>query len=263
MNLELLVAALNADVDQLINKMQIETDAIIINQCDKYTHENKSITVDDKERLIDIYNMDERGVGLSRNNALTRATKDIILFSDEDIEYVKGYEKIIINEFQRCPQADILLFQVEVDAKRRTYNNTSFSKVNLFNCGRYPAYSMAIRREKLHKSGVMFSLLFGGGAKYSNGEDSLFIRACIKAGLKTYRTPLLIGKENIRESTWFKGYTEKFFFDRGVLFHFLYGKAAYIWAIRFILCKKKVMCNDISAKNALQLIFNGIKEGVG
>ena len=34
----------------------------------------------------------------------------------------------------------------------------------------------AVRRERLQAANITFSLLFGGGAKYSNGEDSLFLK---------------------------------------------------------------------------------------
>ena len=37
--------------------------------------------------------LNERGIGLSRNTALMRATADIILFADEDVTYKDGYAK--------------------------------------------------------------------------------------------------------------------------------------------------------------------------
>lgn len=70
------------------------------------------------------------------------------------------------------------------------------------------------------KSGVRFSTLFGGGAKYSNGEDSLFIKELMDKGIQVYTSPEVIGRETESESTWFSGYHDKFFFDRGVLYHF-------------------------------------------
>ena len=135
--------------------------------------------------------------------------------------------------------------------------------VHVWNAGRYPTYSFAVRREKLHASNVTFSLLFGGGAKYSNGEDSLFLKECIQYGLKVYAVPAELGAERERESTWFKGYTDKFFLDRGVLYHFLYGALAYPMAVRFILAHGKVMCAEIPKKNALALMKKGIRSVEG
>ena len=107
----------------------------------------------------------------------------------------------------------------------------------------------------------MFSLLFGGGAPYSAGEDSLFIMRCVKSGMKIYALPVSIGREELRPSTWFNGYTEKFFYDRGVLFSHLYGKLAGVMAIRYIMLKKKLMCKEVSPKKAYGLIKKGIREG--
>ena len=130
-----------------------------------------------------------------------------------------------------------------------------------YNCGRYPAYSIAVRKEALERSKVWYSELFGGGAKYSNGEDSLFLKQCADCGLKMYATDVVIGKEEARESTWFKGYTEKFFFDRGVLFAFLYGNMAWLWTLRFVLTKKEMFQGEIKQKQAYRLIREGIRQG--
>lgn len=261
MNLQLLISAVNAEPQKLIEKMKIESDAILINQCGKVDYQE----INCGKYLIKAFSFNEKGVGLSRNNALMRADSDadIVLFSDEDIVYCKGYREKIIEEFESHPEADMLLFNVKVCDERYTYWTDKFGKVGLAKCGRYPAYSMAIRRKKLHDTAITFSLLFGGGAKYSNGEDSLFIRQLIKAGVKCYKTPVVIGEEIPRPSTWFSGYNEKFFFDRGVLYTYLYGWADKLMALQFIIRKKKIMCQDIPAKKAFDIMLDGIKEARG
>ncbi|MCD7739151.1 MAG: glycosyltransferase [Lachnospiraceae bacterium] len=282
MAVEVLVSSLNADAAELIRKMGLESDAVIVNQCDREGSEQLELprggerneqcpplTCDGKENgraalsggRVRVYYSTERGVGRSRNLALSYAEREYCIFSDEDIVYREGYAAAIETEFERHPEADGLLFQVEVEPSRKTYQNDQFGPVGLMNCGRYPAYSMAFRTEKLLKSGVRFSTLFGGGARYSNGEDSLFIRELLKAGLKLYKTPVCIGKEIPRPSTWFTGYHEKFFFDRGVLYHFLYGWAAPLWAFRFVFTKRKLMCQEIPWKKAFGLVCQGIREG--
>lgn len=258
MNLQVLVSAVNQEVSSLAERMRLESDAIIINQTDhfsyaEYTHNG---------RRIQCYEFQERGVGLSRNNALLRATGDILLFSDEDIVYNKGYEKQVLDAFREHPEADFLLFNMHVGESRATYHTEKYHRVHIWNAGRYPTYSFAVRREKLFASHITFSLLFGGGARYSNGEDSLFLKDCLKYGMAVYAVPVEIGAEQERESTWFKGFTEKFFTDRGALYHFLYGRLAYLMALRFILAHQRVMCRDIPSKKALALMRRGIKSVV-
>ena len=115
----------------------------------------------------------------------------------------------------------MVLFNIRVGESRATYYTEKFHRVHIWNAGRYPTYSFAVRRERLQAANITFSLLFGGGAKYSNGEDSLFLKDCLSYGFKVYATPVELGAETERESTWFHGYHEKFFTDRGVLYHFL------------------------------------------
>lgn len=113
----------------------------------------------------------------------------------------------------------MILFNMDVPEDRATYHIDGYGRVRWYNCGRYPTYSFSARTEKLREANIAFSLLFGGGARYSNGEDSLFLAECIRKGLKVFKAPVTIGKENGRPSTWFHGYNEKFFYDRGVLYH--------------------------------------------
>lgn len=257
MKLELLISALNLDAHSLIEKMNIRSDAVLVNQCDREGTENISL----EAGTVRVFYSTERGVGKSRNMALSKATGDILLFSDEDIVYLDNYAETVVSEFEKHPEADGLFFNVDVCKERRTYFNEDNKRVHIWNGGRYPAYSIAVRRNALEGKGIAYSLLFGGGAKYSCGEDSLFIRDCLKAGLKMYRTTAMIGKEIPRPSTWFNGYNEKFFFDRGVLYHFLYGKLAWLMGFRFVYTKRSGICNDMQWKKAYSLLLKGIKEG--
>ena len=256
MRLQVLVSAVNRKPEELLSYMNLQSDAIVINQGQSHGFEK----MDWNGHEILFYNFMEKGVGLSRNNALLRADGDILLFSDEDISYDNGYTEKILAEFERNPKADMLLFNMRVNESRATYHTTKMGRVRWYNCGRYPTYSFAVRREKIHGNNITFSLLFGGGAKYSNGEDSLFIRDCLKAGLKIYCVPVEIGEEAERESTWFSGYHEKFFTDRGVLYQYLYGRMAGIFALRFILTKKSFMCKEIPAGKAYKLMKKGIAD---
>lgn len=256
MRLEVLVSAVKKDVKTLARQMQLDSDAIIINQTDHFAYEEFT----QNGYAIKGYSFQEKGVGLSRNNALLRGTGDILLFSDEDIIYHKGYREQILKCFEEHPEADMLLFNMKVGESRATYYTEKYHPVHIWNAGRYPTYSFAVRKDILHKSHITFSTLFGGGAKYSNGEDSLFLKDCLRYGMKVYAVPVEIGAETERESTWFHGYSEKFFFDRGVLYHFLYGKLSVAMAMRFLLAHGKVMCQEIPVKQAFKLMKAGIQE---
>lgn len=257
MQLEMLISAVNATPKALLQKMQPECNVVLVNQCERDDYETFSL----KDCEVKVFHRNERGVGKSRNLALEQATADILLFCDEDIEYIPGYANGILEKFEKHPEADMIIFNLEVCPERRTYWNEGFRKIHWYNRGRYGACSVAVRKTKLDTAGVKFSELFGGGAKYSNGEDSLFLKECAAAGIRMYADEFVIGKEVPRESTWFKGYTEKFFFDRGVLFAFLYGSFAWLWTLRFVLTKKKMFQGSVKSKQAYKLMCQGIRQG--
>lgn len=252
---QVLVSAVDKEPHKLAEEMHIETDAVIVNQCSHYKVESFC----HEDRKIRVFHMAERGVGLSRNTALMRADGDICLFSDQDIVYEENYGQKILQAFEECPSADMIVFNIDVGEERKTYYNTELKRVRWYNCGRYGAVSFAVRREKLLESGVTFSLLFGGGAKYSAGEDSLFLKQFMDKGYKVYASPVTIGREREGDSTWFSGYHEKFFYDRGVLYHFLYGHLAKLWALRFLLAHREKMCREIPVKKAYRMMWEGIK----
>ncbi len=258
MKLQVLVAAVNQDTDALAEKMNLETEAVIVNQCEgfacqEYLH---------KGRRIRCFSMAERGVGLSRNTALLHAEGDICLFSDEDIVFDSGYEKKVLDAFEKNPDADMITFNFKVDESRATYYNEARKRIRWYNYGRYPTYAVAARLEALRRANVGFSLLFGGGARYSNGEDSLFLHDCLKKGLHIYADTAVLGREVYRESTWFHGYNEKFFADRGVLYHHLYGALAGLFAMRFLVVHGVLKKSGMLAEIPFGQAYGWMREGM-
>lgn len=258
-NIQLLVSAVDKDAARLAEQMHIRSDAVIVNQCGRYGYEEFKT----EGNRIQVFSMAERGVGLSRNTALLHADADICVFSDEDIVLQEDYAERIRRAYEEVPDADMILVNVKVAPARRTYWNEDIHRINYRNYGRYPAYSITARHEALLRANVHYSLLFGGGARYSNGEDSLFLRDCLKAGLRIYSHTVCIGEEKERESTWFSGYHEKFFRDRGVLYHYLYGRMALPLAFRFLWVHRQEMCREISVKQAYRWMRDGVRKGRG
>lgn len=246
MRVQVLASVMNEEPEALAARMRLESDAVIINQCDRLGYEE----LEWKGRLVRFCSFPERGVGRSRNEAILRADGDVCLFSDADIVYEPGYEEAIAAEFVHRPDADMILFNVTVEEERRTYWITERKRVHWYNCGRYGAVSFAVRTESLLSSGVTFSLLFGGGARYSNGEDSLFLKEFMDKGYRVYTAPVTIATESGGDSTWFKGYNEKFFRDRGVLYRYLYGRLHGLMALRFLLAHRSKLCGEVSLKQA-------------
>lgn len=214
MKIQVLVAAMDQNDHSLLKKMNINSDVIVGNQCDRNSIEE----FDYNGHRATYLNFAERGVGLNRNNTLIRATGDICLFADDDMEYVDNYVEIIEEEFERYPHADALIFNINTiggDQQRR--QNTKVKRIRTFNSLNYGAARIAVRRASIQKNRICFSQHFGGGSMYSSGEDSLIIRDMLKKGFKIYAIPKTIATVDQSTSTWFSGYHEKFFYDKGAL----------------------------------------------
>ena len=257
MKVQVLASVMQEEPLELAQRMRLESDAVVVSQCHRLGYEE----LEYRGHLVRFFSFPDRGVGRSRNEALLRADGDICLFSDGDIVYEPGYAQAIEAEFQRRPEADMILFNVEVEPDRRTYWITERKRVRWYNCGRYGAVSFAVRRESLLLSGVTFSLLFGGGARYGSGEDSLFLKEFMDKGFSVYTAPVVIAREGAGESTWFTGYDEKFFRDKGVLYRCMYGKLARAMALRFLLAHRGKLCAEVSLAQAFRWMGQGISCG--
>lgn len=254
MRVQVLASVMNEEPEELVRRMRLDSDAVVINQCGRLGYEEMACG----GHLVRFWSFPERGVGRSRNEAILRADGDICLFADADLVYEPGYAEAVAAEFERRQDADMILFNVTVEEERRTYQITGRKRVRWYNCGRYGAVSFAVRRESLLASGVMFSLLFGGGARYSNGEDSLFLKEFMDKGFSVYTAPVTIARENGGGSTWFEGYNRKFFYDRGVLYRRLYGRLAQAMALRFLLAHREKLC----AQTPLRQAYNWMRDGI-
>lgn len=258
MRVQVLASVMNEEAHGLIRRMRLESDAVVINQCDRLGCEE----IRHEGHLVRFFSFPDRGVGRSRNEAILRADGDICVFSDADIVYEPGYAEAIAAEFLQNSDADMILFNVTVEEERRTYHITQRKRVRWYNCGRYGAVSFAVRRDSLLASGVTFSLLFGGGAKYSNGEDSLFLKEFMDKGYSVYTAPVTIAREEPGGSTWFAGYNEKFFHDRGVLYRRLYGGWCKAMALRFLWAHRGKVCAEVPLGQAYRWMRAGMREDV-
>jgi len=256
MKLEVLVAAMHQTDLSLASRMNIRTDALIINQCNS----NAQAEMTEQGRTVRMLSLTDRGVGKSRNSALMQATGDICLMADDDEIFVDDYEILVLAAFQKNPAADLIFFNVESHGGRRPVPMIKSSqRIRKHNCLRYGTFNMAFRRSRILKRNVFFSLLFGGGAPYGHGEDSLFIWECLSKGLVAYARPDKIADMNQVESTWFTGFNEKYFFDQGVFFGALSKAGAVPLILQYAVRHHALYKNDISLVSACRHMLRGLK----
>ncbi|WP_426710493.1 glycosyltransferase [Cetobacterium sp. SF1] len=257
MKIEVLVATINQKNTDLYEKMNLQTDAIIANQSKEYSYIEKI----KKNHIVKMITTKEIGVGRNRNQALLYATGDICLFADDDMCYIEGYEKIVKEAFQKIPKADIIIFNIETIGKetRKRRINTKIKKLNKFNILNYGAARIAIKRNEQLKKNIWFSLLYGGGALYSSGEDSLFLIEALQKGMNIYAYPEKIANIKQESSTWFKGYTEKYFEDKGYWIANAFPKLKYL-VILYFFYKLSSFNKNFSKLKIYKFLKNGINK---
>lgn len=214
MKLEHLVATMNQTNDDLYLKMNLNCDTIIANQTNKNQYNERKI----RNNLVRILSTNTKGVGANRNLGLIMSNSDICILSDDDMKYVDGYEKIILDSFNTMKDADIIIYNIDtIDGRAERRRNKKIKRVNRFNFMNYGAARIAFRRDSILINNIWFSEMFGGGAKYSSGEDTLFLADALRKKMKIYTFPATIASVSQKKSTWFSGIDEKFYFDKGAL----------------------------------------------
>lgn len=255
MTYQLIVSTMDQKDDSLIEKMNIHSDAIIINQTDKFGYHE----VTRGQNTVTWYHFNERGIGLSRNSGMMRANADIIQFADDDMVFSETYSQDVLEEYEKHPEADVILFSNRcLNKDRMPYQVDKFGRVHRFEAVKFGGARITARREKLLHNNITFSLLFGGGAKYAAGEDVTFIQDCIKAGLKVYKSPVIVSTMKQDSSTWFSGYHKKYFVDKGALlaanFPLISKLGIYLQAL------KKSRDSEYSFKELLSFYREGARE---
>ena len=257
MNLQVLVATMRQTDLTIAQRMNIRCDAVIANQADR-----EEISVAETEHgTWKMITTSTRGVGLNRNIALMMAEGDILLLADDDVIYHDEMPQAVMNAFAALPAADVIIFGMNIlkNGEIVERRQDPIRRLHIWNSMRYGTYRIAIRRQALLNHNITFHQSFGGGCPFSAGEDSLFLKSCFDAGLRVYSHSYVLGSCCKDTSSWFVGYNEKYFYDRGVLvrklFPRMYGLMALYFGIRF---KRKT---EVGMLKRLRLIYAGVRGG--
>lgn len=228
--LEVLCTSMMQENLEIVKKMNIRSDVVVANQCDR-TDFIESVINGYKIRMI---STETRGVGKNRNISLLYASGDILLFADDDMKYTDTYAVDIVKEFDEHPNADVMIFNIESNSeKRKQKQNSKTRRISKITRLPYGAPRIAIKKSSWEKSNVWFTTLFGGGAKYTSGEDSIFLQELKRAGLNIYLSRVTIGVVDMSQSSWFSGRNEEYFFNKGAFCASEHKKLIFLWKLYY------------------------------
>lgn len=257
MHLQILISSLNLKLADMDNKTKKFSDLVVINQVPSKLDGSVRKEVRENLQWIDI---DQKGLSKSRNYALEISNAEIIYLTDDDVVIKDDINKTIIEGFQKNPEYDILAFDFEVVGKPNKFFATTEKEIGYFNSLRLSSVQLALKSEFIEKNELKFDELFGAGSKYSMGEENIFLFDALKKGAKIKYIPKDIIKLHKGESTWFRGFNEKFFFDRGASYWRMFGLIAPVLSLVFCIKKYKLYSKNISLVKAYLLTLKGMKD---
>lgn len=253
MDLQVLVSTMYQNNRDLAKKMNLQSDAVIINQC----HIDSTESLDLGPYSIKWINSRTRGLSISRNMALSYADSEVCLLADDDLVYINNYKDIVINQFNKNPSIDIIAFQVEgIEQEFKKYS-TREKRIGLINSMKVSSVQIGFRINRIRENNIGFNELFGAGAEYSMGEENIFLADCLRHNLKIKYVPIKIANLHIGESSWFKGFNKKYFVDKGACFEAMSNLLSLPMIAQFALRKYPIYKSSSTMMGATKLMLEG------
>lgn len=252
MKLEVLMSCMDQKDDTLVRKSGLSGDVVVINQCQtdgfsQYPTQNGTAK---------LYFTTDRGLTKSRNMAISKSSGDICLLCDDDEIFLPDYEARILHTYETLPQADVIVFKM---VNRPVSFPDRVMRLRFPLILKVSSWQISFRREALLEKAITFDVRLGAGTGNGGEEELKFLRDCEKAGLKIFYVPVEIASVAQEESTWFHGFSDAFFENRGATTRYILGLGvASLYAVYYVLFKHKMYRDSISMMQATRAIFRGI-----
>lgn len=254
MTLEVLMSCMHQQDATLVGRSGLTGDVVMVNQCDR----DGSAQYDTPLGNVRMFSTTQRGLTKSRNLAIEQAKADICLVCDDDEHFVPDYDSRILKAYQDIPQADVIIFKM-VD--RPSSFSDKVQRLRFPKTMKVSSTQISFRRQRLLDTAVRFDPLLGAGSGNGAEEELKFLLDCQKAGLRIYYCPVEIASVAQEQSTWFSGFDETFFENRGATTRYILGAPlAVLYAVYYVLRKGKLYRVNLTAMQALKAIFRGIRE---
>ena len=254
MTLEVLISCMHQEDGSLLKQSRISGDAVIINQCDEIAYREYKT----EQSCGRMFCTTQRGLTKSRNMAIQNARADVCLLCDDDEIFVQDYEHKILTAYEALPQADVVIFKM---VNRPPSFPDRVMPIRFPKTMKVSSWQISFRRQRLLDSGVRFDELLGAGTGNGAEEELKFLLDCQRMGLKIYYVPAEIATVGQEQSTWFSGFTEEFFENRGATTRYILGLVpAVAYAVYYVIRKNRLYRGQITPAKALSATLRGIRE---
>lgn len=258
MELEVLISSMHQKDMSLISKMNIRSNALLINQYDGEYKDEKII--DNRNNVLRMISMKDRGLSKSRNAAIENSGADICVIADDDLIYKDDYAKTILNAYQEHPDADVIAFDVPSTNEDRPTSILRKTKVGLLQSMKLASFQLSFKRKSILENDILFNDLFGAGSIFTCGEENIWLSRCLERGLKIRYISEEIALVNHKESTWFNGFDESYLKTKGAMFYEISSILWFPLILQYAVRKYKLYQSSLSLLKGIQLMFAGRSE---
>ena len=180
----------------------------------------------------------ELGLARSRNRAIALASEEICLFGDDDQRYAPDACERVEEAFAQFPDADILTFaeRTPEGALRKRYPSRPRPH-SLFSAGRVRTPEIAFRLSRVRKAGLRFDADFGLGARWTSGEELIFLADALRRNLKVWFVPRVISFHPDTTTGARGGVDRRVMQSRGAMMGRVFGRAAPLAMLAFAVRK--------------------------
>jgi len=201
----------------------------------------------------------EKGLSKSRNRGIEQidSKTDVVVITDDDVSFVRDYEKTISSAYKKIKDADIIVFMSKDDNgnPRKKYNK-EIKRLNSFDILSVNSIEITFKIKTIREKKLMFDEDFGLGSKYKSGEENIFLSDALKKGLKIYFYPEYINIHPIESTgfTWGKSDV----FDKGALFKRLYPILSYFFGFLMLFLKRETWSSNMNCMTFLSNYYKGL-----
>ena len=244
-DIEILISTMNLrkenEAQELIEKMKITSDFIVINQ-------TKEINI----KNFNIINSNQVGLSKSRNLAIETSRNKIILFVDNDVIYNENYKDIIVDAYNKYENADIICFYVESQNLKRKTKRMKTGKIGLIRSMRITSFEISCKLDKIRD--IRFNENYVAGTKLNRGEEQIFLRDARKKKLKAIFVNKKIGEVEQKESTWYTDWNKEYFEIQGKLYKELSPKYYKLLILQYAIRKYNQYKQNIKLNDAIKFM---------
>lgn len=250
----MLLSCMYQEGADMILKSHITGNAVMINQCEKDDYGE----FETGRGIVRMYFTKDRGLTKSRNMAIEKASADICVLCDDDEIFVNDYENKIVQAYKKIKDADVIIFKM---TNRPPSFENKIMRLKFPKTMKVSSWQISFKRQAIINSQIKFDELLGAGTGNGAEEELKFLLDCERAGLKIYYVPVEIASVAQNQSTWFEGYSEEFFYNRGATTRYILGfPLAVLYAFYYVIKKRKLYISDLRPVSALKETVKGILE---